>query len=167
MRPNLEFADADPGPLGPKVFHFAKGDVPVVQGAANISAPPDSWVAAENLESEFDKFLPFRKKLVRRSKNVFHYAAWVSDNECALCVDVDGPRQSPVVADQQRPVPLPSKMQERRKPSNKDVFSPTVLQITSFDSAPASRVSKSEKRSSLTLLTKYRFREPEMQLTKI
>ena len=64
MRPNLEFEDADAGPAGPKVYHFAKGDKPVVLGAANLASPPDSWVAAKTFESEFDKFLPFRLAVV-------------------------------------------------------------------------------------------------------
>ena len=65
MRPNLAFADADAGPLGPKVYNFAVGEKPVVLGCADLASPPDSWTAAKNFEFEFDGFSDFRLRLVR------------------------------------------------------------------------------------------------------
>jgi hypothetical protein len=66
MRPNLLFEDANAGPNGPKVYKIATGEKRVSQGAANFTFAPDSWVAAKDLKSKFDVFLPFRRKVVRR-----------------------------------------------------------------------------------------------------
>ena len=64
MRPNLEFADANPGPEGPKIYHFATGDMPVVLGAAHLASPPDSWTQRPKVEQ---KALPgYQYELWRR-----------------------------------------------------------------------------------------------------